>query len=245
LGIKIERRLDIFKLDLPMLHQIMDIFLNELEKGLNTMTNPVADLKMYPTYVFELPSGKEFGDILALDLGGSNFRVVLIRLKAYSKPVIENKAFILSESLMKGSGEKVILFRFFGFLNIFIVNLKLFDHIASCLAQFMKCQNLDLNQIYSLGFTFSYVFFLQKDPLLLFYYFLDFHVFKRVYRRQYLDDGRNVLVVQILLIGILLVCFKHQLKNVVYVFLFYLKTKTIYNFLTCSCRIFMLMLLLL
>ena len=84
----------------------MDIFKDELEKGLYA-TNPISDLKMYPTYVYELPSGKETGDILALDLGGSNFRVVLIRLKPNSKPVIENKAFILSESLMKGSGKKV------------------------------------------------------------------------------------------------------------------------------------------
>lgn len=85
-----------------MLRQIMDIFRHELEKGLGAITNSSADLKMYPTYVYELPTGKESGDILALDLGGSNFRVALIRLRVNSKPVMENKAFILSESLMKG-----------------------------------------------------------------------------------------------------------------------------------------------
>lgn len=88
--------------------QLIGIFHNELEKGLHSSTNHIADLKMYPTYVCKLPSGKENGDILALDLGGSNFRVVLIRLKAYNKPVMENKAFILTESLVKGSGLKVI-----------------------------------------------------------------------------------------------------------------------------------------
>ena len=34
--------------------------------------------KCFPTYVRELPSGCEVGKFLALDLGGTNFRVVVI-----------------------------------------------------------------------------------------------------------------------------------------------------------------------
>jgi hexokinase len=80
----------------------MDTFQHELEKGLGASTNIISDLKMYPTFVYELPTGKETGDILALDLGGSNFRVALIKLRGNAKPVMENKAFILSESLLRG-----------------------------------------------------------------------------------------------------------------------------------------------
>ena len=85
----------------------MDTFSYELVKGLAASTNRSSDLKMYPTFVYDLPTGKESGDILALDLGGSNFRVALIKLRAGAKSAMENKAFILSESLMRGSGKKV------------------------------------------------------------------------------------------------------------------------------------------
>lgn len=85
----------------------MEILDNEMEKGLNRMTSSEADLKMLPTHVCELPTGKENNDILALDLGGSNFRVLLIRLRENEEPKILNKVFIVSESLMKGSASKV------------------------------------------------------------------------------------------------------------------------------------------
>lgn len=49
-----------------------------IEKGLNKDTHKFASVKCFPTYVRDLPSGTEFGKFLALDLGGTNFRVVLI-----------------------------------------------------------------------------------------------------------------------------------------------------------------------
>jgi hexokinase len=90
----------------------MEILENEMEKGLRRYTNSEADVKMLPTYVTQLPSGKESNDILALDLGGSNFRVILIHLRKNEPPKILNKVFIVSESIMKGSGAKVISFYF-------------------------------------------------------------------------------------------------------------------------------------
>lgn len=135
---EIEKRLDEFKLSEETLRQIMDILDNELDRGLNRNLNAEADVKMLPTYVTELPSGNETNDILALDLGGSNFRVLLIRLRKGEEPKILNKVFIVSESIMKGSGTK------------------LFNHIANCLYLFMKNHNLDLSKTYPLGFTFSF-----------------------------------------------------------------------------------------
>ena len=50
----------------------------EFNKGLEREGDDVK-VKMLVTYVHSLPDGSEEGDFLALDLGGSNFRVLLIR----------------------------------------------------------------------------------------------------------------------------------------------------------------------
>lgn len=104
---EIEKRLDELKLSDEILRQVMDILDAEMDKGLRRSTNGEADVKMLPTYVCHLPTGKETNDILSLDLGGSNFRVLLIRLRANEEPQILNKVFIVSESIMKGPGSKV------------------------------------------------------------------------------------------------------------------------------------------
>jgi hexokinase len=88
----------------------MDILDNEMDRGLNRNLNAEADVKMLPTFVTDLPSGNETNDILALDLGGSNFRVLMIRLRKGEEPKILHKVFIMSESIMKGSGTKVSVF---------------------------------------------------------------------------------------------------------------------------------------
>lgn len=46
--------------------------------GLQEKTHEKSSVKCFPTYVSELPTGKEEGKFLALDLGGTNFRVVVI-----------------------------------------------------------------------------------------------------------------------------------------------------------------------
>ena len=48
----------------------------------------------------------EQGYFLALDLGGTNFRVLLVRLKG-QEAIMQNKIFAISEKLMKGSGTDV------------------------------------------------------------------------------------------------------------------------------------------
>ena len=51
-----------------------------IERGLEKRTHAAASVKCFPTYVRQLPSGHECGKFLALDLGGTNFRVVLIEI---------------------------------------------------------------------------------------------------------------------------------------------------------------------
>ena len=51
-----------------------------IERGLDKARHEAASVKCFPTYVRQLPSGHECGKFLALDLGGTNFRVVLIEI---------------------------------------------------------------------------------------------------------------------------------------------------------------------
>jgi hexokinase len=51
---------------------------SEFKKGLGS-ENEV--LKMLPSFVTKTPSGQELGTILALDLGGTNFRVCKVALE--------------------------------------------------------------------------------------------------------------------------------------------------------------------
>jgi hexokinase len=52
----------------------------EMNKGL--ISTKGAQIKMLPSFVNRLPTGEESGEFLALDLGGSNFRVCTFRLVA-------------------------------------------------------------------------------------------------------------------------------------------------------------------
>ncbi len=56
-----------------------------IDRGLARATHDEATVKCFPTYVRQLPSGCESGQFLALDLGGTNFRVVLIDIDGRAK----------------------------------------------------------------------------------------------------------------------------------------------------------------
>uniref|UniRef100_A0A4W3I0P0 Hexokinase-2 n=1 Tax=Callorhinchus milii TaxID=7868 RepID=A0A4W3I0P0_CALMI len=81
----------------------------------------------------------ESGDFLALDLGGTNFRVLRVKVSDNSRQRVEmeNQIFSIPEDLMRGSGSQ------------------LFDHIADCLGSFMEKLGIK-DQKLPLGFTFSF-----------------------------------------------------------------------------------------
>ncbi|XP_055916577.1 hexokinase type 2-like [Eupeodes corollae] len=126
-----------FILDNSQLLEINRRFLNELNRGLCKRTHDQADVKCFVTYVQDLPTGEEIGRYMALDLGGTNFRVLLVTLKAHHEADIKSKTYAISQEIMTGPG------------------VQLFDHIAECLATFMKEQDL-LEDHLHLGFTFSF-----------------------------------------------------------------------------------------
>ncbi|KAL3863611.1 hypothetical protein ACJMK2_005362 [Sinanodonta woodiana] len=116
--------------------RIMDLMLENFNKGLHKVTNKDAPVKMFPTYVRAVPDGTEEGDYLALDLGGTNFRVLLINLKG-QEVNMDSKIYLIPQSIMLGTGEQ------------------LFDHIADCISKFMVSHKLGGKKL-PLGFTFSF-----------------------------------------------------------------------------------------
>ncbi|CAK9795727.1 Hexokinase type 2 [Anthophora plagiata] len=118
------------------LRMVMQRLSDEIQKGLSKDTHKTAIVKCFTTYVQDLPNGTEKGNFLALDLGGTNFRVLLITLDGQNFDM-KSKIFAIPESLMLGTGTQ------------------LFDHIAQCLAHFVKDLNLQ-DQVLPLGFTFSF-----------------------------------------------------------------------------------------
>ncbi|XP_072027138.1 hexokinase type 2-like [Amphiura filiformis] len=108
----------------------------EMVKGLGKSTNADAKVKMFPTYVRSLPSGQERGSYFALDLGGSNFRVLLVELED-GKVNMKSKVYAIAKELMTGTG------------------VQLFDYIADCLREF-KAEHCLSDQNLPLGFTFSF-----------------------------------------------------------------------------------------
>ncbi|GMT28767.1 hypothetical protein PFISCL1PPCAC_20064, partial [Pristionchus fissidentatus] len=119
------------------LEEVMVAMENSMEKGLAKETASTAAVRMLPSFVRAVPNGTEVGDFLALDLGGTNFRVLLIRLDG-KQCKMEGKIFRVPETIMKGSGAA------------------LFDHIADCMAKFMEEHDLKDAKQLPLGFTFSF-----------------------------------------------------------------------------------------
>ncbi|XP_012220068.1 hexokinase type 2 isoform X3 [Linepithema humile] len=118
------------------LRLVMQRLSDEINRGLSRQTHDDATVKCFTTYVQDLPNGTEKGNFLALDLGGTNFRVLLITLDGQNFDM-KSKIYAIPQSLMLGTGTQ------------------LFDHIAQCLALFVKDLKLQ-NEVLPLGFTFSF-----------------------------------------------------------------------------------------
>ncbi|XP_034243747.1 hexokinase type 2 isoform X2 [Thrips palmi] len=116
--------------------ELMRRIMKDVEKGLCKDTHKEAVVKCFITYVQDLPNGTERGEFLALDLGGTNFRVLLIHL-GQNHFDMQSKIYAIPQSIMVGTGEQ------------------LFDHIAECLANFMKEHDVYSHKL-PLGFTFSF-----------------------------------------------------------------------------------------
>ncbi|XP_026954910.1 hexokinase-2 isoform X3 [Sagmatias obliquidens] len=136
---KVDQYLYHMRLSDETLLEIAKRFRKEMEKGLGATTHPTASVKMLPTFVRSTPDGTEHGEFLALDLGGTNFRVLWVKVtdNGLQKVEMENQIYAIPEDIMRGSGTQ------------------LFDHIAECLANFMDKLQIKDKKL-PLGFTFSF-----------------------------------------------------------------------------------------
>jgi len=122
---------------------IRDAAYKEFKKGLDKEQNASACVKMLPTYVTKLPDGTEKGTFIALDLGGTNFRVLLIDITARNGDApaanIDSRIYRMPPHAMTGSQEE------------------LFDHIAGCIHDFCTRMEIDASgAAIPIGFTFSF-----------------------------------------------------------------------------------------
>eukprot|EP00794_Sanderia_malayensis_P005743 gene5743-6445_t len=134
---KLKDVLSKFILTKETLEKVMTAMNEDFDNGLscNPELNHKSPIKMLVTYVRSTPDGTEEGDFYALDLGGTNFRVLLVKIHNGQIEMI-HKQYAMDDSLMKGTGQK------------------LFGYIADCLAKFAGEHHM--NRLCSVGFTFSF-----------------------------------------------------------------------------------------
>ncbi|KAK1402782.1 Phosphotransferase [Heracleum sosnowskyi] len=124
------------------LRQVVDAMAVEMHAGLASEGG--SKLKMLLTFIHNLPNGDEQGTYYALVLGGTNFRVVRVRLGEEKSAIlghdVDRKP--IPEHLMTSTSEE------------------LFDFIASSLKEFVEREEniLEVSQVKGreLGFTFSF-----------------------------------------------------------------------------------------
>ncbi|KAM1359628.1 hypothetical protein ACFX11_046604 [Malus domestica] len=124
------------------LRQVADAMAVEMHAGLASEGG--SKLKMIISYVDNLPTGNEKGLFYALDLGGTNFRVLRVHLGGKGRGIVSQEFIEVSipENLMVGTSDA------------------LFDYIAAELAKFVAKEGQDHQpppgRQRELGFTFSF-----------------------------------------------------------------------------------------
>lgn len=138
----VQRKLALLVPNNTVLQRLCTVFNDELDQALRQPpssdgSTPNGSLKIYPTFVQDLPNGSEQGHYLALDLGGTNFRILYIQLNGDRDSSVVNQTFAISQALMCGPGDE------------------LFAYIANCVNNFLLSHNIHERSL-MLGFTFSF-----------------------------------------------------------------------------------------
>lgn len=117
------------------IQRVGEAFKQEMASALDEKT---SSLQMENTYIPELPNGTEEGTFLALDLGGTNFRVILLELSKGAIVKEDFKFYHISDEARLGCG------------------ISLFDYLAECVKDFMLLKGMPVDLSISMGFTFSF-----------------------------------------------------------------------------------------
>lgn len=136
---KFSQMIDDFSLDSDQIKEIAASFRYDIDRGLDDSGE--SSLRMLKSYI-GLPTGEEQGEFLALDFGGTNLRVVRIRLEGSGKFTIVKK--VAKPLVVPGEYD-------------FICNKahaeELFDFIADMVDEAIDG---DHDKAYLLGHTFSF-----------------------------------------------------------------------------------------
>ncbi|POS88383.1 hypothetical protein EPUL_000125 [Erysiphe pulchra] len=134
---------------------IVNEFINELGEGLSENT---SNLSQIPTYITAVPDGTEKGLYLAVDLGGTNFRVSSIQLNGESKFNLKQSKIAIPRDLIVARTGK----RLFSFLAKQIEIFLKEHHEDRFTAYSRRRQSFGASegyrdeQVFYLGFTFSF-----------------------------------------------------------------------------------------
>ncbi|KAK4470328.1 hypothetical protein MN116_005893 [Schistosoma mekongi] len=133
--VEVLKPLDLSVVDYEELCEKMD---EAMRLGLQKSTNAKSSIKMFPSYVTKTPNGTETGNFLALDLGGTNYRVLSVTLEGKGKsPRIQERTYSIPAEKMSGPGSE------------------LFRYIAETLSDFLDNNGMR-DKKFDLGFTFSF-----------------------------------------------------------------------------------------
>eukprot|EP00088_Acartia_fossae_P035634 TRINITY_DN36755_c0_g1_i1.p1 TRINITY_DN36755_c0_g1~~TRINITY_DN36755_c0_g1_i1.p1 ORF type:complete len:459 (+),score=80.22 TRINITY_DN36755_c0_g1_i1:41-1417(+) len=124
-------------LDQDLINRLRQAFETEVENGLEHGLKK-SSIQMENTYIYELLDGSENGKVLALDLGGTNFRVIQLTLEngRITNEILDY--YSVRDELRHGPGTD------------------LFDFLAESIKDFCVKHSVDLSVPISLGFTFSF-----------------------------------------------------------------------------------------
>ncbi|KAF8986714.1 glucokinase [Haplosporangium bisporale] len=134
---KFQETVNQFVLSKDQVQKIVDGLTEELVEGLST-SDP-KNITQQPSYITRLPTGKETGLYLAIDMGGTNLRTAAVHLLGDGQVGVTMEKHEITQELKTGTGEAM------------------FNWIADCLASLLKTVAVDMgNTDLHMGVTFSF-----------------------------------------------------------------------------------------
>uniref|UniRef100_A0A914WV58 Phosphotransferase n=1 Tax=Plectus sambesii TaxID=2011161 RepID=A0A914WV58_9BILA len=135
-SITLESVMTEFHLSKNTLRRMMDDMNKAMDKGLEGGLAK-SNIAMLPSFVPHLPDGTERGKYVAMDLGGTNLRVMLMEIVPDETPTATQFNTRIPNWAMHGTA------------------VQLFDFIAKCMTEFLEEKGVAQDGL-KVGFTFSY-----------------------------------------------------------------------------------------
>ncbi|KKA29695.1 hypothetical protein TD95_004460 [Thielaviopsis punctulata] len=143
---------DQFDVSDETLNKAVSEFLNQMEEGLETDGTSLAQI---PTYVTGIPNGSEKGLYLAVDLGGTNFRVCSIQLNGDSTFNLTFNKVAIPKDLMVAKTARELFAFLAKQIDIFLKEHHA-DHFTSKDRRRRGFFGDSEQKVFQLGFTFSF-----------------------------------------------------------------------------------------